>query len=135
MILTLTDQGCHQLCPAVSNAILLLGRIPGYKKDEIQLLPCSTTKRGVWRLYQDTAAILSLRAVSYVSFSRVSKRFLPHLVVAKLMTDLCAMCQKNSTIIMHSVNLSEEKSVHDNWYECNLQEFYIRLCEWQRHTS
>ena len=31
---------------AEKNAILLPGRIPGYKQDDIQLLPSSTTKKG-----------------------------------------------------------------------------------------
>jgi hypothetical protein len=30
---------------AESNAILLPGRIPGYKRDDLQLLPSSTTKK------------------------------------------------------------------------------------------
>ena len=30
---------------AASNAILLPGRIPGYKRDDLQLLPSSTTKK------------------------------------------------------------------------------------------
>ena len=30
---------------AEKNAILLPGRIPGYKRDDIQLLPSSTTKK------------------------------------------------------------------------------------------
>ena len=39
---------------AEDNAILLPGRIPGYKRDDLQLLPSSTTKRQVWELYHDT---------------------------------------------------------------------------------
>ena len=35
--------------------ILLPGRIPGYKLDNIQLLPSSTTKRAVWKVYQDSS--------------------------------------------------------------------------------
>ena len=31
-----------------TNAILLPGRIPGYKRDDIKLLPSSCTKRAVW---------------------------------------------------------------------------------------
>ena len=38
-----------------------------------------------------------------------SPRYLPHVVVARPMTDLCATCQKNSAAIVCSVNLSEEK--------------------------
>ena len=91
-----------------SNAILLPGRVLGYKRDDIQLLPCSTTKKSVWKLYQETALLLSLRQVSYRSFCKVWQRFLPHLVVARPMTDLCVTCQKNSVTIMRSCNLNEE---------------------------
>ena len=39
-----------------ANAILLPGRIPGYKRSDLQLLPTHTTKRNVWKsfLYKDT---------------------------------------------------------------------------------
>ena len=43
-----SDSGEHVVSYLISyaeaNAILLLGRIPGYKRSDIQLLPCSTTK-------------------------------------------------------------------------------------------
>jgi hypothetical protein len=35
---------------ASDNAILLPGRIPGYKRDDLQLLPSSTTKK-VWSVH------------------------------------------------------------------------------------
>ena len=34
---------------AEKNAILLPGRIPGYKRDDLQLLPSNTTKKVVFR--------------------------------------------------------------------------------------
>ena len=40
---------------AESKAILLPGRILGYKKDDIKISPSSITKRAVWKLYQSTA--------------------------------------------------------------------------------
>ena len=40
---------------AEDNAILLPGRIPGYKRDDIMLLPSSTTKTAVWNLYRTAA--------------------------------------------------------------------------------
>lgn len=91
------------------NAILLPGRIPGYKRDDIQLLPSTTTKAAVWRLYQQTAATLSLRAVSYSCFCAIWKKFLPQVIVARPMTDLCWTCQQNSTAIIRSANMSEEE--------------------------
>ena len=35
-----------------ANAMILPGRVPGYKRSDIQLLPSSTTKHKVWELYQ-----------------------------------------------------------------------------------
>ena len=47
---------------AEANAILLLGRIPGYKRSDVQLLPSSTTKRQVWLQY--CASLQSLTIAS-----------------------------------------------------------------------
>ena len=33
------------------NAILLPGRVPGYKHDDVQLLPAAATKRQVWMMF------------------------------------------------------------------------------------
>ena len=82
-----------------SNGILLPGRIPGYKRDDIKLLPSSCTKRAVWMLYQDSAISLSLRSVAYTTFCKVWRNFLGDVVVCKPMTDLCATCQKNSATL------------------------------------
>ena len=93
---------------AEANAIVLPGRVPGYKRDDIQILPSSTTKRAIWRLYQDTATTLSKTAVAYSTWCKAWKQFLPHVVVARPITDLCWTCQQNSTAIIRSANLREE---------------------------
>ncbi len=85
---------------AEANAIILHGRVPGYKRDDIQILPSTTTKKAVWMLYHDTSTQLGKRAVAYSTFCRVWKQFLRHIVVAHPMTDLCWKCQKNSTAIV-----------------------------------
>ena len=87
-----------------TNAILLPGWIPGYKRDDIQLLPSTTTKKAVWRMYQETCTSLSVRPAGYSTF-------LPHVIVARPITDLCWTCQQNSTAIIRSAGLTEaEKS-------------------------
>ena len=96
------------------NGILLPGRIPGYKRDDIQLLPSSTTKRAVWKLYQDSSTTSSARTVSYSIFCKVWKNFLGRVVISKPMTDLCAVCQKNLVAILRSVNLSEDEKTEVN---------------------
>ena len=95
---------------AEDNAILLPGRIPGYKRDDMQLLPSSVTKREVWELYhQATIEQDDTKAVSYSLFCRLWKKLTPHVVVTKPMSDLCWTCQKNSTLIMRAHNRPVEE--------------------------
>ena len=89
--------------------MVLPGRVPGYKSSDIQLLPSSTTKHQVWQLYQQAAGVESLRPVSYATFTSLWRQLLPHVVVMKPMSDLCWMCQKNSTAITRSSNRPEEE--------------------------
>ena len=91
-----------------TNAILLPGRIPGYKRDDIKLLPSSCTKRAVWLLYKESATSLTLRSVAFTTFCKVWRNFMGDVVVCKPMTDLCETCQRNSAAIVRSFNKSEE---------------------------
>ena len=91
-----------------ANAILLPGRIPGYKRTDIQLLPSSTTKRLVWQRYCAATANSTNQQVAYSTFCGIWRRVVPHIMVTKPMSDLCWVCQANSTAITRSANLSEE---------------------------
>lgn len=96
-------------CYAEANAILLPGRIPGYKNSDIQLLPSNTTKRAVWEKYSIANEGTNLRLAKYTTFCEVWRKYLPKLIVMKPMTDLCWLCQKNSNAIIRSANKSEEE--------------------------
>ncbi len=37
---------------AEANALVLPGRVPGYKRDDIKLLPSADTKASIWRMYR-----------------------------------------------------------------------------------
>jgi hypothetical protein len=97
---------------AEDNAILLPGRIPGYKRDDLVLLPSSTTKKAVWNLYHAAAENApGVKAANYSSFCSLWKQLLPQILVCKPMSDLCWTCQQNSTTLMRAHNRSiEEKS-------------------------
>ena len=97
---------------AEENVILLPGRIPGYKRDDVQLLPSSTTKHNIWELYHRTASESEgARAVCYSLFCRLWQQLTPQVVVTKPMSDLCWTFQQNSTLIMRAHNRPvEEKS-------------------------
>ena len=97
-----TQQVVHYISTyAEAHAILLPGRIPGYKRSDLQLLPSDTTKRNVWLLYSHSLQSLP------TSHHRV--KILPHIIITKPMSDVCWICQKNSIAIMRSANQPEEQ--------------------------
>lgn len=93
------------------HAILLPGRIPGYKRTDVQLLPSSTTKRQVWQQYCSSLHGLSTahHQVAYSTFCSLWRRILPQITVTKPMSDLCWICQSNSAAIMKAANQPEEQ--------------------------
>ena len=92
-----------------ANTMVLSCKVPGYKRSDVQLLPSSTTKHQVWDLYQQAAAAVSTRPVSYSRFTSLWRQLLPHVLVMKPMSDLCWICQQNSTAISRSANRPEEE--------------------------
>ena len=94
------------------HAILLPGRIPGYKRDDLQLLPSSTTKREVWNIYHCTAsADTDPKAIGYSLFCAFWRKLTPQVVVTRPKSDLCWVCQQNSNMILQAHNQPvEEKS-------------------------
>ena len=93
-----------------SNAMLLPGRVPGYKDSDVKLLPSITTKRAIWELYLQAAATSTMRAVAYLAFTQIWCQLLPFIMVMKTMSDLCWVCQQNSATITCSANRPEEKT-------------------------
>ncbi|XP_064631512.1 uncharacterized protein LOC135489836 [Lineus longissimus] len=92
---------------AEDHAIILPGRIPGYKDFKMKLLPSSTTKASVFRLYRSAMNDAGYRAVKITTFRRLWNSLLPFIVQAKPMTDLCWVCQKNNYQVYRSANLPD----------------------------
>ena len=95
---------------AEDHAILLPGRIPGYKRNDIQVLPSSTTKRQVWEAYHHAISQGPGTVVSYSLFCSLWRQLTPQVLVMCPMSDLCLVCQQNSTLIMRAHNRPVEKS-------------------------
>ena len=90
------------------HGLLLPGRVPGYARDDIKLLPSSKSKRGIWRVYCEAAAEdTSIHTVAYTTFCRLWKSLLPSLIIMKPMTDLCWTCQQNSSAILRAANFPD----------------------------
>ena len=91
------------------NAIVLPGRIPGFKSDDVKVLSSSETKIGAWRVYETACRAADKRAVSYSKFLQIWGQFYPNVVVSKPMTDLCMTCQQNTNKLQRAANLSERE--------------------------
>ena len=62
---------------AEDHAILLPGRIPGYNRFDLKLLPSSTTKLGVWEVYRESVEpLLNTRVVGHRSFINTWSKYL-----------------------------------------------------------
>lgn len=92
---------------AEQNAVVLPGRVPGYSRSDIKLLPSSMSKRSIWKVFRDSEES-SLQSLGYSTFCRLWRNLLPSVLVMKPMTDLCWTCQKNNSAIIRSVNCSEQ---------------------------
>lgn len=92
------------------NVLLLPGRIPGYKSNNIKLFSSSKTKMSVWRAFQTACETANKQAVSYSKFIELWEQFHPDVVVAKPMTDLCFTCQQNTSKLLRPVTFPRAKS-------------------------
>ncbi len=131
---------------AAQNALVLPGRVPGFRKTDIRLLPSSTSKRSVWKLYKgqmDKGQMEAVRdiAMGYSTFCKLWRQLLPYLVVTKPMTDLCWTCQQNSTALSRAVNTPlAEKSATLTAYMEHLDKvqkersYYKTVCDQCRVT-
>ena len=65
--------------------------------------------RAVWDQYVTACEGAGVRSAAYCTFCLLWKSLLPYITVMKPMTDLCSVCQQNSTAIMRAANLPEEE--------------------------
>ncbi|KAL5011076.1 hypothetical protein ScPMuIL_005159 [Solemya velum] len=90
------------------NNALLPGKVPGFKRDDVKLLPSSHTHVHVYTQYTLSFEGTGNRIVGQSSFRTLWKQLVPYIVTCRPMTDLCRTCQKNNTLIFRSANIQEE---------------------------
>ena len=85
---------------ADQHGLLLPGRIHGYSRSDIKLLPSSMSKRCIWRKYQSAAKLQesAIKSVPYTSFCQLS------FSGCNETNYLCWQCQKNRTAILRTNN-------------------------------
>ena len=110
------------------NAIVLPGRIPGFKRDDVKVLSSSKTKMSVWRTYNSVCKASGQQAVSYSKFAELWQQLHLNVVVAKPMTDLCITCQQNTTKLLRAANLP----VHEKSDCINAQQEHLNCAQAER---
>ena len=106
---------------AEENAILLAGRIPGYKYDYLQLLP-STTKPQVWETHhQSPLEAQDVKAVCYSLFCDLWNQLTRQVALTRPMSDLFWVCIMRA----HNQPVEKKSEVH----------VIIHVCNWQAGAS
>ena len=118
------------------NVVLLPGRIPGFKNDDIKLLSSSEMKMSVWREYKKVCEETEKLSVCYTKFINLWQQFHPSVVVAKPLSDLCITCQQNTSKLVRSANLPDREKtqcvlVQQEHLNCVQRErdLYKRVCQ------
>ena len=79
---------------AEEQALLLPGRVPGFKRTDVRLLPSVLTKHGLWKTYCEISASQGENNVGYSKFCDLWSQLCPFVLIMWPATDLRWICQK-----------------------------------------
>ena len=96
---------------AEEQALILPGRVPGFKRVDVKLLPSVLTKYSLWKTYEGICASQGHISVGYSKFCDLWNQLCPFVLIMRPATDLCWTCQKNNNSIQQTANLPEEQKV------------------------
>ena len=98
---------CFILNFAEDHGIVLPGRIPGFKRDDVKVLPSNFTKAEIWRIYRNeppTNMSGDHHAVGLSTFRKLWAQLVPYVFIAKSASDQYWVCQKNNIHILKNVS-------------------------------
>ena len=96
---------------AEEQVLLLPGRVPGFKRIDVKLLPSNLTKHSLWKKYVDICASTGQVSVGYSKFCDLWNQLCLFILIMRPATDLCWTRQKNNNQIHKTVNLPEAEKV------------------------
>ena len=92
------------------HALLLPGRIPGYSRDDLQLLLSSTSKRAVLKVCHDAAkAEGTIHPVAYLTFCYLWQTLMPSVIVMKPRSCRTFAGSVSRTVLLSSAWLTGQK--------------------------
>ena len=110
------------------QALLLPGRVPGFKRIDVKLLLSNLTKHSLWKKYSDICTSTGQASVGYSKFCDLWNQLCPFILIMCPATDLCWTCQKNNTQISKNANMPEAEKVD----AVRRQEEHLRLTSGER---
>ena len=87
--------------------LMYIGRIPGYKRSDIQLLPVQSTKIKIYEEYVKASGALTFRLPGERAFRMLWQKYMPQLIITAPRSDLCWTCQRNSMALVAASNKSD----------------------------
>ena len=96
---------------AEEQAFILPGRVPGFKRVDVKLLPSVLTKYSLWKTHGGICASQGHISVGYSKFCDLWNQLCPFVLIMRPATDLCWTCQKNNNLMQQTANLPEEQKV------------------------
>ncbi|KAL2104400.1 hypothetical protein ACEWY4_001268 [Coilia grayii] len=121
---------------AETHGMHLPGRVPGFWRSDLKLLPTDCTKVKVYGDYCVAVAAVNRRMVSLVSFRRIWREVVPFVVTMRPAADLCWTCQKYQKKISEAANRSdaEKAELHglaiDHLEKARIERaYYQKLCK------
>jgi RNase P subunit RPR2 len=126
---------------AGEHALLLPGRMPNYKSENVFLLPSDTTAADIHALYERLAQEMDFRSVHLRTFQRTWHDICPYITIMKPTTDLCQHCQEFLYHLSNVLNMNdEEKEDMLSAYTCHVsgakeqRYYYRRQCSESKDT-
>ena len=111
------------------QALILPGRVPGFKRIDVKLLPSNVTKHGLWRTYADICVSAGEASVGCSKFCDLWNQLCPFVLIMRPATDLCWTCQKNNNRIHKTTNLPKNEKAE----AVRAQEQHLRLALGERN--
>ncbi|XP_067939703.1 uncharacterized protein [Watersipora subatra] len=86
------------------HSLDLPGRVSGFRREELKILPSSFTVESIYELYKQKCQQAMLNFKCKSTFRAIWKELRPYLIITKPSTDLCWLCQKNNMAYLRSAN-------------------------------
>ena len=111
---------------AEEHALVLPGRVPGFKRTDVRLLPSHISKASVWRVYSTAIEAQSQTPIKYSKCVELWNGLTSHVVIMRPMSDLCFTCQHNNTQI---VQLAVARAQEEHLFRSSSEWSFYRSAE------